>query len=175
MLLLWENLSTFIGMDFIQQLQLWERGELLQGKIMIGIGILFLIGFIAIFRSQNEFLRGSLIPLGLFLLIFIGYGGYILYSRPAHVKDIVALYEQSKEEAITKEIEKHTSDNKVGKTLIKYVYPILIILSALGLLFISSPYYKGMLVGFMLLFLATYTIDSGFVSRSEAVLGFLTS
>ncbi len=162
-------------MDFIQQLQLWEKGELLQGKIMIDLGILFLIGFIAIFRSQNELLRGSLIPLALLLLILIGYGGYILYSRPAHIKQSIVLYEQSEEEAIKKEIEKHTNDNKAGKTLIKYVYPILIILSALTLLFISNTYYKGMAIGFILLFSATYIIDNGFVSRSETVIEFLRS
>lgn len=157
-------------MDFIQQLQLWEKGELLQGKIMIGIGVLVLIAFISIFRSQNELLRGALIPLGLLLLVLIGYGGYILSSRPAHVTQSVALYEQNKDEAITKEIEKHTNDNKAGKTLIKYVYPALIILSALVLLFISSLYYKGMAIGFILLFSATYIIDNGFVNRSDVVI-----
>ncbi len=162
-------------MDFIQQLQLWERGELLQGKIMIGFGVISLIGFIAIIRSQNEFLRGSLVPLALLLLILIGYGGYILYSRPAHVKRSITLYETSKDEAILKEIEKHTNDNKAGETLIKYVYPSLIIISAIILLFISSSYYKGMAIGFILLFTATYIIDNGFVNRSETVINYLKS
>lgn len=162
-------------MDFIQQLQLWEKGELLQGKIMIGLGVIFLIGLIAIFRSQNEFLRGSLIPLGILLVILIGYGGYILYSRPVHVQQSIALYETSKDEAIVKEIEKHTNDNKAGKMLIKYIYPSLIIISAVLLLFISNVYYKGMVIGFILLFASTYIIDNGFVSRSKTVLKFIES
>jgi len=157
-------------MDFIQQLQFWEKGELLQGKIMIGLGILFLIGFIFIFRSENTFFRGSLIPLSLLLVVFIGYGGYILYSRPAHVKQSIALYETSESEAVAKEIEKHTNDNKVGKALIKYAYPSLIIIAALLLFFMSNVYYKGMAAGFIILFIATYIIDTGFVSRSEIVL-----
>ena len=162
-------------MDFIQQLQLWEKGELLQGKIMIGIGILLLIGCIAILRSQHLLLRGSLVPLGLLLMVFIGYGGYILYSRPAHVKQSIALYENSKDEAIVKEVQKHTNNNKAGKTLMKYVYPAFILFAAVALLFISSAYYKGMAVGFILLFAATYIIDYGFVSRSEKVLELITA
>ena len=160
-------------MDFIQQIQLWAKGELLQGKIMIGLGVVFLIGFIAIIRSQTILLRGTIIPLGLLLLVLIGYGGYILYSRPAHAKQSISLYETSKDEAIAREIEKHTNDNKAGKTLIKYVYPIFIIISAGILLFISNTYYKGMALGFALLFIATYIIDNGFVSRSDAILKFL--
>jgi len=162
-------------MEFIQQLQLWEKGELLQGEIMIGLGVVFLIGFIFIFRIQNEFLRGTLIPLSLLLVVFIGYGSYILYSRPAHVKQSISRYQSSKKEAVVKEIEKHTNDNKAGKTLIKYVYPSLIILSAAFLLFVTNMYYKGMLLGFIILFIATYVIDTGFVSRSETVIKFLDS
>lgn len=157
-------------MDFVHQLEFWEKGELLQGKIMIGWGILFLIAFIWIFRSQNEFLRGALLPLALLMLVLIGYGGYILQSRPAHTKQSIALYRESKEEAIVKEIEKHTNDNKVGKTLIKYVYPTLIIVSALVMLLTSNFYYRGMAIGFVLLFVTAFIIDNGFVSRSEQVL-----
>lgn len=160
-------------MNLIEQLELWEKGELLQGKLMIAIGILFLIAFVFIFQSQNVFLKGTLIPLGFLLLVLIGYGGYILYSRPAHVKKSMALYLQSEEESIQKEIEKHAKDNKTGNTLIKYVYPTFILLSAIALLFISSLYFKGMTIGFILLFSATFIIDSGFVSRSNEVITIL--
>ncbi len=159
-------------MEFIQQLELWEKGELLQGKIMIGLGILFLIGFIAIFRSQNEFFSGFLIPIGILLIVLIGYGGYILYSRPVHVKESTALYEKSIEEAVIQESSKHINDNKAGKTLLR-IYPILILISIATLFFISTPYYKGMALGFALLFISIFIIDNGFVSRSDSFLVFL--
>ena len=162
-------------MNFIEYINTWVQREVTQGKIMIGVGILLLFVFYFIFRSQNELLKGSLIPLGLLLLVLIGYGGYILFSRPAHAKESIALFEKSKMEAIEKEKVKHINDNKAGKNLMKYVYPTLIILSALSLLFISSPYYKGMAIGFVLLFVSTYIIDNGFVSRSDAFLVFLNN
>ena len=161
------------SMDFIEYTNSWVRSEVIQGRIMIGIGIVLLFVFYSIFRSQNIFLKGTLIPLGLLLVILIGYGSYILYSRPTHAKESIELYQDSKSEAIEKEKEKHTNDNKVGKILLKYAYPILMILSVIGLLIFSSPYYKGMAIGFVFLFVSAYIMDNGFVSRSDEFLLYL--
>ncbi|MEM1215132.1 MAG: hypothetical protein AAGJ82_05585 [Bacteroidota bacterium] len=161
------------AMDFIVYSNTWAQREVTQGRIMIGVGIILLFVLYSIFRSQNELLKGSLLPLSLLLVILVGYGSYILYSRPAHSKKSIALYEQAKTEAIEQEKFKHINDNKAGKALMRYVYPSLIILAALALLLISTPYYRGMAVGFILLFASTYIIDNGFVSRSDAFLVFL--
>ena len=160
-------------MDFIEYMNSWVKNEITQGKIMIGIGIALLIAFFFILRSQHELLKGTLIPLGLLLVILIGYGSYILQSRPAHAKESILFYKQSEKEAIEKEITKHINDNKAGKSLMRYVYPSLMILAILMLILVSSPYYKGMALGFVLLFLSTYIIDYGFVSRSDAFIKFL--
>ncbi len=162
-------------MDFIEYTNTWVKSEVTQGRIMITIGILLIFAMYSIFISHNDLLKGSLIPLGLLVTILIGYGSFILYSRPAHAQESIALYEQSKSEAIESEREKHISDNKAGKTLLRYVYPSLMILSALALFFLSNQYYKGMALGFVLLFLSTYLIDNGFVTRSDAFLTFLNN
>ena len=160
-------------MDFIEYTNTWAKNEVAQGRIMIGIGLLLLFVVYSIFRSQNELLKGALIPLGLLLVVLIGYGIYILYSRPTHAKESIALYQKSETEAIEKEKTKHINDNKAGKTLLKYVYPSILLLSAISLLLVQSPYYKGMALGFALLAIATFIMDYGFVSRSDAFLSFL--
>lgn len=162
-------------MEFVEYTNNWVKSEVTQGRIMIGIGVLLLVVCYTIFRSHNELLRGALIPLGLLLLVLIGYGSYILSSRPAHAKESIARYENSKEEAIEAEKAKHINDNKAGKTLLKYVYPALMILSAIFLLILSSPYYKGMALGFVLLFVSTYVMDNGFVTRSDQFIQFLNN
>jgi len=158
-------------MDFIAYTNAWVKSEVTQGRIMIGILLLFVL--YSIFRGQNELLKGTLIPMSLLILVLIGYGGYILYSRPAHAKESIAHYQSAKTEAIAKEKEKHINDNKAGKTLMRWVYPGLMLLSTVALFFLSSPAYKGMALGFILLFVATYIMDNGFVSRSDAFLQFL--
>jgi hypothetical protein len=159
-------------MEFIEYTNAWAKSEVLQGKIMIGVGIILSITFLAIVRSDNSLLKGSLIPLALLIAILLGYGSFILYSRPAHAKEIIGVYQKSSEEAMKQETAKHINDNKAGKLLIK-IYPILMIVSVLALIFITLPYYKGMALGFLLLFISTFVIDNGFVSRSDAFLSFL--
>ena len=160
-------------MNFIEYINSWSRAEVLQGKIMISIGLLFLTTFIAISRGEHELLRGTLLPLGLLITILIGYGGYILYSRPAHAKESIALYQTAQVEAIQQERAKHINDNKAGKTLMKFVYPSLILLATLALSFIPAPFYKGMALGFIALFVSTFIIDNGFVTRSDSFISFL--
>ena len=104
-------------MDFIDYSTAWSKSEVLQGKIMIGLAILLLIAFIAILRGEHELLRGATIPMALLIVILVGYGSFILYSRPAHSSQSIALYESSPKEAVKQEIIKHENDNKAGKTL----------------------------------------------------------
>ncbi len=110
-------------MEFIEYTNAWATNEVYQGKIMIAIGIFLAIIFFAILRSENVLLRGALIPLGLILALLLGYGSYIIYSRPAHAKEIIRLYQESSEEAIKQETFKHKKDNKAGNLLIR-IYPI---------------------------------------------------
>ncbi len=160
-------------MGFVEYTNMWVQREVTQGRIMIGIGIVLLLVSFRIYSSQDELLRGTLIPLGLLILILVGYGGFILYDRPAHAKESIALYEESKAKAREQEKSKHSNDNKAGNNLLRYVYPALMAISAISLFFIKSPYYRGMALGFIVLFVATYIIDNGFVSRSDAFLTFL--
>jgi hypothetical protein len=106
--------------------------------------------------------------------MLLGYGSYMLYSRPAHAKEIIRLYQKSPDDAIKQEKAKHINDNKAGKVLIR-VYPLLMLFSIGALIFVSTPHYKGMAAGFALLFIAMFLTDIGFVSRSDAFLSFLTA
>lgn len=159
-------------MNFIEYSTNWADAEVQQGKVMMGVGILLSIAFVLILRGENILLRGSLIPLGLLLAVLIGYGSYILYSRPAHSKEIIMLYTKNSGEAIKQEIAKHEGDNKAGKLLLR-TYPILMLISVIALIFVSSSYHKGMALGFILFFVSAFIIDTGFVSRSARFLSFL--
>ncbi|NND09202.1 MAG: hypothetical protein HKN87_22755 [Saprospiraceae bacterium] len=160
-------------MDFIEYTSTWVKSEVAQGRIMIGAGIILILVFYNIFRSQHELLKGTLIPISLLIIILIGYGGYILQSRPGHATESIELYSRAKAQAIEKEKLKHINDNKVGETLLRFAYPILMMVAVLILFITPNPYYKGMAFGFVLLFVSAYIIDHGFVSRSSAFLSFL--
>ncbi len=159
-------------MNFETYINAWTKNEVTQGRIMIGLGVLVVLSIYFIVKSNNEFFKGAIIPFAILAFIGIFYGGYIVYSRPAHAQESIIRYAQSPEKGIEEEEAKHIMDNQLGNTLLK-VYPILVILSAIGLMLASTPHYKGMAVGFVLLFISTYIIDYGFISRSDKFIEFL--
>lgn len=160
-------------MDFIEYINTWAKGEVFQGKIMMGVGLIAVFALVGILRSESEFLRGAIIPMILLVLVLVGYGGYILYSRPAHATESISMYQESTEKAVVQERAKHINDNKAGKMLMRFVYPSLIIICGIALLILSNAYYRGMAAGFILLSVSTYIIDNGFVTRSDAFVAFL--
>lgn len=146
-------------MNMLDYTNAWVKGEVFQGKIMLVIGVILLIAAIAIFRSDNTLLRGTLIPLGLMLLIFFGYGGLQTFSRPAHINKVTEVYNENPDKAIEQEVVKAKKDNKLYRNL-KMVWVILIALAAILYIFVSTDYFKGLSIGLVALFLTTLTVDS---------------
>ena len=126
-----------------------------------------------ILKGQHALLRGTLIPLGLLSLVLVGYGSFILYSRPQHAKQSMEIFENNWQEGVEKEKEKHINDNKAGKALMSYVYPGLILLGALGMFFFKSPSIQGVFLGIIVLAASIFVLDYGFVSRSDAFIEYL--
>lgn len=146
-------------MELIDYTSAWVKGEVFQGKIMIVLGLLFLLGFIAIFRSQDEFVRGLLIPFGLIVLVLIGYGGMQVTVRPEHVAKVESLAQENPQEALDKELAKSQNDHKVYSNIVK-VWPLFIIAAIILFYLISSSYWKGFSVGIMILFAGMIILDS---------------
>lgn len=137
----------------------WVKGEVFQGKLMLTIGALVLFGAIAILKSEHEILRGTLIPLGLILLIMLGYGGMQVFSRPGHLTKVTQILAENPQEALSQEYAKAMKDDKAYSRL-KIVWTFLIIVSAVLYFVFSSYYFKGLAIGLMGLFLTTLVVDS---------------
>ena len=99
-------------MDFIQQLQIWAKGDALQGKIMFVIGIVLALGILFILRGNHALLKGMLIPLGLLFLMKLGYGGFLAYSRPKHLKQTQEQYQTNRSQTVKQELDKANTDHK---------------------------------------------------------------
>lgn len=153
------RLLSLTIMELLELTTNWVKGEVLQGKIMLTIGILLLIGGIYILRSDHEILRGTLIPLGLSVLALIGYGGFQTLGRPAHIPKVTELHAENPQQAIVQEYEKATNDDRVYSTL-KIVWPILIVVSVILYFVFSSEYLKGLSIGLMGLFLTILLLDT---------------
>ncbi|NNK74515.1 MAG: hypothetical protein HKP42_00480 [Maribacter sp.] len=148
-------------MELLDHTTEWVKGEVFQGKIMLAIGILLLIGGVAILKSDHEILKGTLIPLGLILLLILGYGAMQVFSRPGHVTKVSQVLAENPQDALEQEYNKAMKDDKIYSTL-KIVWSILIVIAAgLYLLFPSSSHYlKGLAIGLIGLFLTVLVVDS---------------
>lgn len=161
-------------MNLIDHTTTWVNGEVLQGKIMLGLGILVLGAAIAIFKSEHELLKGSLIPLGLLTLMLCGYGGFQVFGRPPHIQKVSEVFAQNPETAVKQELEKAQKDHRIYST-IKMIWIILLAIIAIGSLFISADYYKGLAIGLMVMFLSMLIIDTTLHHRLKVYLNVLMS
>lgn len=124
---------------------------------MLIAGLLVLIAGIAVLRSNHEVLRGTLVPIVLMLVMLFGYGGFLTFGRPAHTQKVITAMSENPREAVVVEDAKAQKDNK-AYTLLKKVWPILIVLAAL-LFFAAKPYLKGLSIGLVLMFCTVLVVD----------------
>lgn len=118
-----------------------------------------MIAGIAIIRNDHVILKGTLIPLGLALVLLMGYGGFLALSRNGHLEQVKSTYAENPEKAIQQEYAKAHKDNKAYSRF-KPIWVVLIIVTAVLYLFFKSHYFKGLSLGLMGLFLIVLLIDS---------------
>ena len=160
-------------MDLIKYTQEWVRGEVLQGKIMVAMGLLFLIAVIFILKGDHQILRGTLIPLGLVLLMLLGYGGFQIFGRPAHVTKVDTLYQENPDKAVLQEYNKALKDDKTYSRF-KPIWAVLLVVSVILFFVFTGNYLKGLAIGLMILFLSLLTLDTILQDRLKIYLEGLT-
>jgi len=159
-------------MDFEQRLRTWANGDSLQGKIMLGIGILLAIYLAFIYSSEAPLLRGMFIPIVLLMIITLGYGGFLAFSRPKHITTTLESYQQQKEQTIEKELKKAQTDNK-NYTMLKPIWTILVVVSIILYFVLSQEYYQGLCLGLAELFIGAFLIDNFLHRRLQPYLSLL--
>ena len=153
-------------MDLIEHTSTWAKGDALQGKIMLFVGILLLFGVIMIFRSNHELLKGALIPLSLATLILAGYGGFLAFTRVGHLDNVKTLYAQDQAAATAQEYEKANTDLKAYSRL-KPIWAIALAVLALSFFIPKSTYLQGLVLGLMALFFIALVLDTTLHHRLE--------
>ncbi|MCE7044052.1 hypothetical protein [Dyadobacter sp. CY312] len=146
-------------MSFIQQLQNWTKGDILQGKWMIGIAIIILLPiFILLIKSNNSLQKGMVIPLFLLFVMNICYGGYLLSSKPNHNVKTEKQFQLNAQKTVKNEINKIKVEDKSYKVT-KYAWAGLLIFSVVCFYIFNQEYYQGLSLGFVVMFLGMLLID----------------
>jgi len=146
-------------MELIQYTSEWVKGEVNQGKIMLILGVVLLIISFFIFKNTNEILRGMLIPFGLILLMFFGYGGYQIFSSPNKLTKVTESYKENAKDTIQNEYEYAQKGDKTF-SLLKPIWALLIVAAVALYFIVSKDYFKGLAIGLIALFLTILIVDS---------------
>lgn len=157
-------------MNLLAHTTTWVKGEVSQGKIMLGLGALILAIVIGFFMSDLAFLQGMLIPLGLIFLFLTGYGSMQVFVRPKHIPKVKTLFEADAAAALDQELTKALKDHKTYSMLQKFVWPALMLIAVGLYFFFSEAYYKGLSIGLLALFTTGLSLDTVLHNRLKIYL-----
>lgn len=147
-------------MDLIQHLQTYTKEDISQGKWMIAISILIIFPIcILLIKTSNSLQKGMLIPLGFLFLMNVGYGGYLLVSKPKHLQQTEKSFQIKSKETIENEVAKIKANDK-NYTMIKYVWAGLLFVSVICFFVFNKEYFKGLSLGFAIMFMGMLLIDA---------------
>lgn len=160
-------------MDFITHLQTWTKGDITQGKWMIGMAIFILLPTaIFLIKSSHSLQRGMLIPVSLLFLMNVGYGGYLLFSKPKYEEERANQFQTNAEETIKNEIAKIKADDR-SYTMAKYIWAGLLIVSVVCFFIFKKEYFQGLSLGLVVMFLGMLLIDTFLHNRLKLYLNFI--
>ena len=146
-------------MELVDHTVAWAKGEIFQGRIMFLYGLLLFISFAFIWRSNHEVLRGTMIPLGIVICVMLGYGGYLMASRPSIPSKVGHAFSINPYQTAQDELTRLQADHKTYSAL-KPIWVTLIVVSAILYLLVSGLYWKGLSIGFMALFISGLVTDT---------------
>jgi uncharacterized membrane protein YhaH (DUF805 family) len=146
-------------MDLIKHTTQWVNGEVLQGRIGFGIGILIAILFLYFANFQQSFYKGMILPFIILQLILLGYSSSLMVMRPKHIEKVAQSLTISKEKARSEELEKSQKEDKVF-SILRPIWAVLFVVSLILFFVLANDFYRGMSLGFVAFFMVAFTFDT---------------
>lgn len=145
--------------DFFQDYYAWTKGEIEQGKWMVTAAVLLAPVLILLVKNSNVILRGMTLPLFMLFAVNIGYGGYLLVNRNQQEQKVEMQTKSPADEALKNESQKLKKDHNVF-VILKKIWVTLIVVSLILYLMTPEGYYKGLALGFAIMFVGLLTVDT---------------
>lgn len=146
-------------MDLIKHTTQWVNGEILQGRIGFGIGMLIAVAFLYFANFQQSFYKGMILPFVILQLVLLGYSSFQMVIRPKHIGKVEHSLAISPEKALSAEFEKSQKDLKAYSTL-RPIWAGLFVISIILFLVLPNNFFIGMSLGFAVFFIVAYTFDT---------------
>ena len=154
-------------MTLLESATEWVNGEVSQGKVMLAIGMLLLVGGYFLWQQGGSVSRGIVLPLLVTVLVFFGYGGWLVGGRPAQLKDIEHRFEIDQAATIAAE-QTRASGEVASYKKFKWAWIAVLVLSIAGIAVITKPFYYGVALGLLLFGASAITVDTYLSGRISA-------
>ena len=146
-------------MELINHTTQWVKGEVLQGRIGFGAGILIVLTFLYFADFEQSFYKGMILPMAILQLVLLGYSGFQMVMRPKHIEKVSQEIQLNPANAVSMELEKSQKDDKIF-SIIRIVWPALFVVSLILFFILKSEFFKGMGLGFVVFFGIAFIFDS---------------
>ena len=146
-------------MDLLKHTIRWVNGEVLQGSIGLGIGILIAIVFLYSVNFQQSFYKGMILPFVLVQFLLLGYSSFQILMRPKHIAKVEQSLSENPQRTLKTELEKSLKDDSVYSK-IRVFWAVLFVLSVILFFALANDFFKGMSLGFAAFFIVVYTFDT---------------
>ncbi|MGV1793612.1 hypothetical protein [Rhizobium sp. A37_96] len=145
----------------------WANAEILQGKVMVGLGAIFIVSTVATLWFYSDLTRGFLVPAVLIALSLCAYGGSMIPSRAAQIAQFQRDFRADPSAFITTEKSRAAALSK-SLDRNKVIWIAILIGSSIGLWLLSGATWRTFAAGFMLASACALIIDTALEQRSTS-------
>lgn len=156
-------------MEIIKLATEWTKAEILSSKIFVLFGVLFMLSAVGFWQlGKTELAKAYIYPtlIAGSLLLAAGVGFY--FNNKSKLSNIETAYKTNPVEFIKSEIAQTEKTMGEYKNIAFKIFPVIIILSALFIIFIDKPIWRAISITIIAFMVVLLLIDSNALTRIEA-------
>ena len=134
-------------MDLLKAATDWAKAELVSTPFFMLFGLLFMATSLGFWQwGKTDIARAYILPtlIAGSLLFIIGLG--LFYTNKTRITQFEMAYNENRTAFLDAEIERAEATLKEYKTIVFTAIPIIIVLCALGILFLEQPHWRASLI-----------------------------
>jgi len=147
-------------MDILKTALTWAKDELFSTPFFVVFGVVFLLASVGFWQlGKTDIAKAYIIPtlVAGVLLIVIGVGLYA--NNRSRVNTFETMYQEDPSGFIASEIERTESTLKEYQTVVFKVIPIIIVVAALGIIFLYSPTWRAICITTIAMMVVLLLVD----------------
>ncbi len=155
-------------MDILKTATDWAKAELFSTPFFILFGFLFIAASVGFWQlGKTDLARAYIIPtlVAGILLLTIGLG--LFFTNKSRITEFETAYNKDASAFVASEIVRTKSTLKEYKTVVFKAIPIIIIVAALMIIFISSPTWRAISITTIAMMIVILLIDGAAYARID--------